>query len=113
MQEKWAAAVLGLLAVTACSGKATMSQSGPPTLSAAASVGVSGARRLTRTEYDDTLRDLLGDTTSSGFGALPPDTHDPFDNDYRTQLTSPALIEALETLATNAAARLLAHPAKH
>lgn len=113
MQQMWSTAFLGLFVLTACSGKSSLSQSGsPPTLSATASVGVSGARRLTRTEYDETLRDLLGDTTSSGFGALPPDTHDPFDNDYRTQLTSPSLIEALEALAANAAARLIADPAK-
>jgi hypothetical protein len=105
---------LGLLAAVAvggCSGRADLSDQGDETrLSANSVVGVSGARRLSRTEYDDTLRDLLGDATSSGFALLPPDTHDPFDNDYRTQLTSQALIEALETLATNAAARVVGDP---
>jgi hypothetical protein len=74
---------------------------------------VSGARRLTRTEYDDTLRDLLGDTTNSGFAMLPEDVNDPFDNNYTTQLVSPALIEAAETLATDAARRALADKATH
>ncbi len=74
---------------------------------------VSGARRLTRTEYDDTLRDLLGDATSSGFATLPEDVNDPFDNNYATQLVSPALIDAAETLATAAAKRALADPAIH
>jgi hypothetical protein len=74
---------------------------------------VSGARRLTRTEYDDTLRDLLGDTTNSGFATLPEDVNDPFDNNYTTQLVSPALIEAAETLATDAARRALADKATH
>jgi hypothetical protein len=70
---------------------------------------ISGARRLTRTEYDDTLRDLLQDTSRSGFAKLPEDVHDPFDNDYRTQQqASAALIEAVETLAEEAAARALA-----
>jgi hypothetical protein len=99
--------------VAGCSGKASLTDfiggNGVPPES---SVGVSGARRLTRTEYDDTLQDLLADNTSSGFATLPPDTHDPFDNDYRTQLTSPALIEGLETLATKAAGRALADPGK-
>ncbi len=74
---------------------------------------VSGARRLTRTEYDDTVRDLLGDATNSGFATLPEDVNDPFDNNYMTQLVSPALINAAETLATNAAKRALADPAIH
>lgn len=72
---------------------------------------VSGARRLTRAEYDATLRDLLLDTTNSGFAKLPEDVHDPFDNDYTTQAVSPALIEAAETLAREAAERALADPA--
>ena len=45
-------------------------------------IGPSGLRRLTRTEYDNTLRDLLGDETRSGFAQLPEDVNDPFDNDY-------------------------------
>src|SRR3712207_6437122 len=66
-------------------------------------VGASGLRRLTRAEYDATLRDLLGDTTRSGFSQLPEDSADPFDNDFRTQQASGALVETLETLATSAA----------
>ena len=105
MQITRAAGLLVAVAVGGCSGRADLSDQGDQTrLSPNSVVGVSGVRRLSRTEYDDTLRDLLGDATSSGFAMLPPDTHDPFDNDYRTQLTSPTLIEALETLATNAAA---------
>jgi len=80
----------------------------PPVPQGAQQAVVSGARRLTRTEYDDTLRDLLQDTTNSGFSLLPEDVNDPFDNDYHTQKVSPALIEAAETLATEAAERALA-----
>src|SRR5262249_36772305 len=65
----------------------------------------STARRLSRAEYDATLADLLGDTTSSGFEQLPEDSTAPFDNDYKTQQVSPALIAAAETLAIAAAAR--------
>src|SRR5688572_21027939 len=72
---------------------------------------ISGARRLTRTEYDQTVFDLLGDTTSSGFALLPEDANDPFDNDYHTQKVSPALIEAAETLAAGAAERAVDDPA--
>lgn len=74
---------------------------------------VSGARRLTRVEYDNTLRDLLGDTSRSGFAELPEDVNDPFDNNYTTQLPSPSLIEAVEKLAQEAALRALADPAIH
>jgi hypothetical protein len=74
---------------------------------------VSGTRRLSRTEYDNTVRDLLGDNTHSGFALLPEDVNDPFDNNYTTQLVSPALIEASETLATAAAKRALADKAIH
>src|ERR1700687_5588815 len=104
------------LAVGGCSGSSNLTADrwadGSPMATPSAAVDVSGARRLTRTEFDNTVRDLLGDITSSGFGMLPPDAYDPFDNDYRTQLPSPTLIEALEVLATNAAARLAADPAR-
>ncbi len=72
---------------------------------------ISGARRLTRTEYDHTLRDLLDDTSNSGFALLPEDVNDPFDNDYQTQKVSPALIDSAETLALGAAERAVANPA--
>src|SRR5260221_4438877 len=75
-------------------------------------VGASGLRRLTRAEYDNTLRDLLGDTTRSGFAKLPEDTTDPFDNDYKTQQVSGALIDAAETLAQEASARALSDPSR-
>lgn len=74
---------------------------------------VSGARRLTRVEYDNTLHDLLGDSTRSGFAELPEAVNDPFDNNYTTQLPSPSLIEAVEKLAQEAALRALAEPAIH
>jgi hypothetical protein len=104
------------LALGGCGGSSNLTADrlpdGSPMATPTAAVDVSGARRLSRTEFDNTVRDLLGDITSSGFGMLPPDAYDPFDNDYRTQLPSPTLIEALEVLATNAAARLAADPAR-
>ena len=75
-------------------------------------VGASGLRRLTRVEYDNTLRDLLGDTTRSGFAKLPEDTTDPFDNDYKTQQVSATLIDAAESLVLDATTRALADPGK-
>ncbi len=85
----------------------------PPTeLPSDATVGVSGLRRLTRVELDATISDLLGDTTAAAQQLLPPDSNDPFDNDYRTQLPSAALIESVEQLALDTATRTLADPVK-
>jgi hypothetical protein len=76
------------------------------------SIGPTGLHRLSRIEYDNTLRDLLGDTTRPGFAQLPEDVSDPFDNDYKTQLVSGALIASVETLATDVAGRAIADPAR-
>lgn len=105
------------LAATAAGCEATAEfqlpeNGGPVTLPADALAGVSGARRLTRTEYDATLRDLLGDATNSGFALLPADSNDPFDNDYKTQIASAMLVEAVERLAIDAVRRALADPGK-
>jgi hypothetical protein len=97
------------LAFLGCTG-----QIGDPELRApvgAQQAVVSGARRLSRNEYDNTLRALLDDKSSAGFAKLPEDVNDPFDNDYATQLVSATLVEAAETLAAEAAARALAEPA--
>lgn len=71
-----------------------------------------GLRRLTRYEYDNTLRDLLGDTTRPGSQMLPEDPFTPFDNEYGTQEASQPLIEGLEVLARDAAQRLRDDPAR-
>src|SRR5438445_13031829 len=71
-------------------------------------VSADAIRRLTRNEYDNSLRDLIGDKSRPGYSALPEDATDPFDNNYATQEISAALIGAVETLATNAALAVLA-----
>ncbi|MBX7113593.1 MAG: DUF1588 domain-containing protein [Myxococcaceae bacterium] len=71
--------------------------------------GQSGVRRLSRVELDTALSDLLGDTSNSAQGLLPPEPVNPFDNDYRAQFASAALIESVERLATDAANRALAN----
>ena len=75
-------------------------------------VGATGIHRLSRIEYDNTLRDLLGDTTRPGFAKLPEDVADPFDNDYTTQLVSGALVADVEALATDVSSRTLADPTR-
>lgn len=107
-----------LLAIHGCTGNVgDGSSTGPDDQPPAATVPqgaeaavISGARRLTRTEYDDTIRDLLNDDARAGFQKLPEDVNDPFDNDYQTQKVSAGLIEAAETLANTAAERAVSDP---
>lgn len=109
-----------LLAIHGCTGDigdGSSSSNGPDDQSPAGEVPqgaeaavISGARRLTRAEYDDTIRDLLMDDTRAGTQQLPEDVNDPFDNDYQTQKVSAALVEGAEALASAAAARAVADP---
>jgi hypothetical protein len=70
-------------------------------------VGIMGLRRLSVDEFDNTVRDLLGDTTRPGEGLLPEDVVDPFDNRFDTQTASRPLIEGLEQLSIDITTRLL------
>lgn len=70
-------------------------------------VGEVGMRRLTAYEYDNLLRDLLGDDTRPATTVLPEDLRTPYDNAYDDQVPSQVLIEGLETLARDAAQSLV------
>ena len=106
-------AIAGLLLAGGCTGAIGGPGAGSAgTPSGSLTLGPTGMHRLSRIEYDNTLADLLGDASRPGFAALPEDTHDPFDNDYATQLVSGALIAAVETLATDASARLALDPSR-
>jgi hypothetical protein len=70
-----------------------------------------GARRLTRREVNNVLKDLLEDNTAPA-GVLPDDGREPFDNVFATQFASSALIEGADTLAREAADRLMANQMK-
>jgi len=86
--------------------------SSKPGVDAKALVPKSGMRRLTVDEYNNTLRDLMGDESASSALLLPTDVINPFDNDSSTQKASPALIEAAEALARDASDRLMNDPAR-
>jgi hypothetical protein len=90
------------LVVLACAKHKPSPQQVPETIREARLAVPSTARRLSRAEYDDTLRDLLGDTSNAGFRSLPEDSTAPFDNNYPSQLVSPALIDSVESLAIDA-----------
>ena len=110
VRRRWV--VLALTLVLGCEGK-IVGRGGPGggTPSAAAlKMGPTGAHRLSRDEYDNTVRDLVGDTAGEGFALLPEDAHDPFDNNYLTQLPSQSLVDATEQLAIDIAQRLQADP---
>jgi len=73
-------------------------------------VGPGGLRRLTIHEYDETIADLVGDTTRPARAFLPEDARLPFDNDRAAQVPSSALVDGAEMLAIDVAARLVADP---
>src|SRR5215813_13167034 len=110
-RRRWVVAALTL--VLGCDGK-LVGPGGPGggSSGAALKMGPTGAHRLSRDEYDNTVRDLVGDTAGEGFALLPEDAHDPFDNNYLTQLASQALINAAEQVATDVAQRLIADPSR-
>jgi hypothetical protein len=117
LSSLWAGAVLLALggAGAGCDGRGLFQKKkgapdGDIVLPPDSEVTPGGLRRLTRDEYDNTLRDLLGDTTRAGSQRLPEDVTDPFDNDYRDQLSSGVLVETVEVLAEEAAQRALADP---
>jgi hypothetical protein len=86
-------------------GAGTLSDGGVATASFTATA--SAARRLSRAELDNTLRDLLGDNTTPAARLLAEDLYSPYDNDYSTQAASAALIDSLEAMATEVAAHVV------
>jgi hypothetical protein len=117
-------AVLFALLGVACGSDAGAPQGGNPSGGGATSAGGTGpigtgnvgpgnletasasvARRLSRTEYGNVVRDVLGDTSGAYTKYLADDEYRPFDNDYTVQRASRALIESLEAAAQEIAAR--------
>lgn len=68
------------------------------------------APRLTQAELNNTLRDLLGDDTSPASQYLAEDEFAPYDNDATRQTVSAALIDSMQVLAENVAARAARDP---
>jgi hypothetical protein len=85
---------------------------GPPVVLECNSIapGRAPLRRLTTYEYNNTIRDLLGDTTNPG-SALPPQVdskQNPFGNDADEQSPSALLVEKYQAVAESLAARATA-----
>ncbi|NMO22578.1 DUF1592 domain-containing protein [Pyxidicoccus fallax] len=91
------------LLLAACSGDVKPNESPSPndpgSSAGACGDGAHALRRLNRAEYDNTVRDLLGETSrpASTFPADP--TGAGFDNDASLLSVSPALVEAYEASA--------------
>lgn len=75
-------------------------------------VPASVSRRLSQAELDNTLRDLMGDDTRPARTYLSEDEFAPYDNDYRLQAASRALIESMEVMSIDVANRLIEDPAR-
>jgi Protein of unknown function (DUF1592)/Protein of unknown function (DUF1588)/Protein of unknown function (DUF1595)/Protein of unknown function (DUF1587)/Protein of unknown function (DUF1585) len=73
-------------------------------------IGVSGLRRLSIAEYEQTVVDLLGLPPQQVQELLPADTLTPFDNDFTTQTASEALVKGLELLAGDVAEAVVESP---
>ena len=56
-------------------------------------IGATPLRRLTRFEYNATVRDLLGDTTQPADAFPPDEVRSGFDNNSAVVAVSPALAE--------------------
>lgn len=103
------------IGLSACSGQIGQGgdptdpggRGGPPSVDPLLAVE-SGVRRLSQTELDNTLRDLLGEDTNPASRLLNEDEFRPFDNDYTIQQASDALITSLEALAEEVAERAVA-----
>lgn len=87
------------------SGAGGSSAAGSPSSAAPPAALPSVARRLTRSELDNVVRDVLGDATRPASKYLSEDQYSPFDNDYTLQRASSALIDSLDAFAEDAAER--------
>ena len=109
-------ALAAALGIAACKGASLDDPAPGAALQGPAAEGplasVSGLRRLSVNEYDNTIADLLKDPSRSGVKLLPQDGRSPFDNEYALQVASLALVEGVERLAGDAAQRLLRDTAR-
>ena len=107
------AGVIALTALIACKGQIGQvgERGGPPSVDPILAIE-SGVRRLSQSELDNTLRDLLGEDTAPAARLLNEDEFRPFDNDYTIQQASEALITSLEALAEQVAERAVADAAR-
>jgi len=83
---------------------------GAPTPVASYDVGALGIHRLNSTEYDNTIRDLLGDDSKPSAAFPPDDGADSFTNIADALTISPLLFEAYESAAERLATGASSNP---
>ena len=86
-------------------GRSSIGPGGPSGPGNSTTASASVARRLSRSELMNTLRDVLGDDGAAAGKFLAEDEYRPFDNDYTVQRASSALIDALDAVAEQVATR--------
>jgi hypothetical protein len=92
-------------------GGGSASTGGAPINCTAPTPGASPIRRLTRFEYSNTVRDLLGDTTRAG-DLLPPEQKgNGFSNDAASITTTRVLVDSYRSVAHDLALRATADAA--
>lgn len=113
MKPAWGAALLGpaLLTMAGCAGDSPSSGKLPESCNGPISPGPSPIRRLTQTEYNNTVFTLLGDETYPANSFAPDEEANGFTNQASALVVSPLLAEqymtAAENLASAHAERLL------
>jgi hypothetical protein len=90
-------------------GDTTGGPDAPPSLDG---VGPSGMRRLTRYEFDNVVRDILGDDSRPSQALLPEEERAPFDNEYDRQQVTQPLVAGIEILSRTVAQDLVADPTR-
>ncbi len=83
-------------------GDSDPSQASNPALSPSANI----SPRLTQTELNNSLRDLLGDGENPASVYLAEDEFSPYDNDATRQTVSTTLIDSMQVLADDVASRM-------
>src|SRR5262245_27792021 len=110
---------ISLWCVSGCSGRSSLLDTGLPSNNGAddrrtsdalcragvVSAGASPIRRLTRFEYNNTIRDLLGDTTQPARDFAPEEQALGFNNNATVLTVSPILAEQYMTAAEGIAER--------
>ena len=69
-------------------------------------------RRLTRYEFDNAVRDILGDDSRPSQSLLPEEGRTPFDNEYVDQIVTQPLVESIEILSRVVAQDFVADSAR-
>jgi hypothetical protein len=68
------------------------------------------SRRMTQSELDNTLDDLMADATQPARSFISEDEYTPYDNDYNLQQVSRTYVESMEQLSIDVANRLIDDP---